>query len=150
MASLSFLSWDGERLSAGPDGPGRKLAIDPRCLAGDPVAGAWASVCALPTDSAVIPYDQPEVQGARREAMQWWLPLLGDALICLSTFSVDPVNCGGAITVARGRELLADDPFAHLFPQTIVATDIFSEVAPPPGPVLERYAGVPWPGGSFG
>jgi hypothetical protein len=35
------------------------------------------------------------------------------------------------------------------FPGTVIATDDFCEVPPPPGPVIERYAGVPWPGGQF-
>ena len=41
------------------------------------------------------------------------------------------------------------DPFARLFPGTVVRSDIFCEVAPPAGPVTERYAGVAWPGGRF-
>jgi hypothetical protein len=30
-----------------------------------------------------------------------------------------------------------------------VQTDLFCCVPPPPGPVIERYAGVAWPGGHF-
>ncbi|MEA2480792.1 MAG: hypothetical protein QOJ07_2714, partial [Thermoleophilaceae bacterium] len=41
---MSELSWDGTRLSL--DGPGRRLRIDGRCLAGEPVAGCFAHVCA--------------------------------------------------------------------------------------------------------
>ena len=29
-------------------------------------------------------------------------------------------------------------------------TGLFSAVDAPPGPVIERYAGAPWPGGRFG
>jgi hypothetical protein len=53
------------------------------------------------------------------------------------------------VTVARTARRFADDPFARLFPGTIVETSEFCEVPPPPGPVIERYAGAPWPAGSF-
>ena len=33
---------------------------------------------------------------------------------------------------------------------TVVEADFFCPVSPPSGPVIERYAGAPWPGGSFG
>ena len=75
--------------------------------------------------------------------------VLGAELVCLSTFSLDASLCGGAVTVARTPELFADDPFARLFPATVVQTGIFCAVPAPAGPVIERYAGVPWPGGCF-
>ena len=86
----------------------------------------------------------------RRDALAWWIPLLGDDLVCLTTLAVDTVNCAGAITVARRPDAFAQDPFARLFPGTTVRTDLFASVAPPAGPVIERYAGAPWPGGGFG
>jgi hypothetical protein len=89
------------------------------------------------------------VQQARRDALAWWIPLLGDELVCLSTFAVDASRCGGAVTVARSPWRFADDPFLRLFPGTVVRTDAFCAVAPPPGPPIERYAGAPWPGGDF-
>ncbi len=51
--------------------------------------------------------------------------------------------------MARSPRQFGQDPFARLFPGTIVRSDLFCPVAPPPGPVIERYAGVPWPGGGF-
>ena len=90
------------------------------------------------------------MQQARRDALAWWIPLLGDALVCLSTFAIDASRCAGAITVARDSGYFQDDPFTRLFPGTVVETNLFSEVSPAPGPVIERYAGAPWPGGSFG
>jgi hypothetical protein len=96
-----------------------------------------------------LPFDAPEVQKARREALAWWFPLLGDQLICMSTLSLDASNYGGAITVARTAAFFDSDPFARLFSGTVVRADFFSEVAPPPGPVVERYAGAPWPAGRF-
>jgi hypothetical protein len=113
------------------------------------VHGAWAHVCALGNGDAKLPFDHPEVQQVRRDALAWWIPLLGDALVCLTTLALDPVNYGGAITVATDPGLFGYDPFVRIFPGTIVQTDLFSRVAPPPGPVVERYAGVAWPGGSF-
>lgn len=143
-----YVNWDGERLEVG-EGAGRRFGIDARCLGGEPVPGAYAHVCALPDDEARIPFDQPEVQQVRRDALAWWIPMLGDSLVCLSTFSLDAVHYGGAVTVARDQAHFADDPFARLFPGRVVRSDIFCAVPPPAGPVLERYAGAPWPGGSF-
>ena len=110
---------------------------------------AWAHVCALADEEARLPYDTPEVQGVRRDALAWWIPLLGDSLVCLTTLAVDPVNYGGAITVATDPSLFGHDPFARIFPGTVVETDLFSRLAPPPGSGIERYRGVAWPGGSF-
>ena len=142
------LFWDGAELSRVP-GSGRRLGIDRRCIGGDPVPECSAHVCAVVDEAARIPFDQPEVQAARRDALAWWIPLLGDSLVCLSTFSVDSVHYGGAVTVARDPELFAHDPFARLFPGTIVRTNLFSSVPPPAGPLVERTAGAPWPGGRF-
>ncbi len=143
------ISFDGRALHAGT-GPGRSFMVDARCLQGEPVAGAYAHVCALTDDAAALAYDQPEVQQVRRDALAWWIPLLGDALVCLTTLALDEARYGGAITVTSEPVSFDDDPFARLFPATGLRTDLFSRVAPPAGPVLERYAGVAWPGGRFG
>jgi hypothetical protein len=110
------------------------------------VSGAYAHVCARVDADAALRFDEPEIQQARRDALAWWIPLLGESLVCLSTFAVDASRCAGAVTVARDPRHFADDPFARLFPGTIVRTDLFSAVNPPTGPVIERYAGTPWPG----
>jgi len=81
--------------------------------------------------------------------MAWWIPLLGDALVCLTTLALDEAGYGGAITVTSRPVDFREDPFARLFAGTVVRTDLFAPVAPPAGPVLERYAGVAWPGGRF-
>lgn len=106
-------------------------------------------MCALPDESAKLPYDMPEIQQARRDALAWWIPLLGDSLVCLTTLALDSVHYGGAVTVARDPSFFDQDPFARIFPGTIVRADLFSPVAPHPGPPIERYAGVAWPGGRF-
>ena len=71
-------------------------------------------------------------------------------------FGLDPrclegpgVRGAGAITVARSPRWFSSDPFARLFAGHVVRTDLFAEVPPPPGPVMERYGGTPWPGGAF-
>jgi hypothetical protein len=143
------LVFDGRALSDDPHAPGRRLRVDPRCLGSERVHDACAHVCALPDKHAALRFDEPEVQQARRDAIEWWIPMLGDELVCLSTFAIDASLCAGAVTVARSPGAFAEDPFARLFPGTTVTTSLFSEVPPPPGPVIERYAGVPWPGGGF-
>jgi hypothetical protein len=113
------------------------------------VPGAFAHVCALPDPEAALRFDEPEVQQVRRDALAYWIPLLGDDLVCLTLLGADGTRCGGGLTVARRPDRFDDDPFARLFPGTVVETGMFSEVLPPPGPVIERYPGVPWPGGGF-
>jgi hypothetical protein len=149
MKQFAYLVFDGARLSTDPQSAGRRLRVDARCLEGEPVAGAFAHVCALPVRDAALRYDEPEVQQARRHALAWWIPLLGDAFVCLTTFALDASRFAGAVTVARDPSCFGSDPFARLFPGTVVATDDLCAVAPPPGPVIERYAGAPWPGGRF-
>lgn len=144
----AWISFDGRGLHRG-EGGGRSLMVDARCLEGDPIEGAYAHVCASPDDEARLPYDQPEVQQVRRDALAWWIPMLGDSLVCLTTLALDEAGYAGAITVARDPARFGCDPFARIFPPTIVRTDLFCSVPAPPGPVLERYAGVAWPGGKF-
>ncbi len=144
----AWLAFDGSGLVAGA-GPGRCFMVDARCLAGEPVRGAFAHVCALPDPDAALEFDQPEVQQVRRDAMAWWIPLLGASLVCITTLALDEARYGGAITVTREPVDWDDDPFARIFPGTLLASDLFCEVAPPAGPVVERYAGVAWPGGTF-
>ena len=146
---FAYVTFDGQRLSDDPHGPGRRLRIDARCLGGETVEGARAHVCALTDDDAALRYDEPEIQQARREALAWWIPLLGDDLVCVSTLSLDESRCAGAVTVATDARRFDQDPFARLFPGTIVRADYFSRVPPPPGPVIERYSGAPWPAGRF-
>jgi hypothetical protein len=82
----------------------------------------------------------------RRDAIAWWIPLLGASFVCVTTLAIDAVNYGGAITVARDPSRFDEDPFARIFPGTIVRTDLFCEVPQPAGPGIERYRGVAWPG----
>ena len=110
---------------------------------------AWAHVCAVADDDAKLPFDTPEVQQIRRDALAWWIPLLGDSLVCMTTLALDSVHYGGAITVASDASFFGHDPFARIFPGTVVETELFSRVDPPAGPAIERYRGAAWPGGRF-
>ena len=96
MRPCARVVFDGVGLTADPHAPGRRLRIDARCLAGPPVKGAYAHVCALTHDDATLRFDEPEVQQARRDALAWWIPLLGEALVCVSTFAIDASLCAGA------------------------------------------------------
>jgi hypothetical protein len=150
LSAVSSLVWfDGAALRRGTGSPGRRFRADPRCFAGPPLPGCFAHVCALVEDQAAVPYDDPLVQQARRDALAWWIPLLGAAFVCLTTLALDSVRCGGAITVARDPWAFASDPFARMCPGTVVTTDLFTEVAAPNGPAIERYSGAAWPGGAF-
>ncbi|MBA2765065.1 MAG: hypothetical protein H0U42_10350 [Thermoleophilaceae bacterium] len=143
------LRFDGSRLERGR-GVGRSFMVDARCIEGPAsLKGAYAHVCALDDPAAALAFDEPEVQQVRRDALAWWIPLLGDALVCVTTLALDEARYGGAITVTREPVAWQEDPFARLFPGTLLQSDLFCEVAPPCGPVTERYAGVAWPGGSF-
>ncbi len=147
-AGSSRLVWDGIRLATELGAQGRRFRADPRCLTGERVR-AFAHVCALADEEARLPFDQPEVQQVRRDALAWWIPLLGESLVCLTTLAVDSVDYGGAITVATDHAYFDSDPFARIFPGTVIETDLFAFVLPPPGPIEERKAGVAWPGGTF-
>jgi hypothetical protein len=146
---VARIAFDGQRLDSRPGASGRSLLLDARCLRGEPVRGAFAHVCALLDADAVVRFDDPEVQQARRDALAWWIPLLGDDLICLSALAVDGSLCAGALTVTRRPVQFDSDPFARLFPGTLVRTDLCCPAPAPPGPVVERYAGAPWPAGAF-
>jgi len=142
------IAFDGAALHA-DGGPGRCFMLDARCLRGEPVPDAHAHVCALADATAALAFDQPEVQQVRRDALAWWIGQLGDALVCLTTLALDEARYGGAITVTREPVDWSDDPFARIFAGTVVRSGLFCAVPPPAGPVIERYAGVAWPGGTF-
>jgi hypothetical protein len=124
---------------------GRKVRPDPRTIRGEPLPDAFVHLCV----GEPVPFDFPEIQQARRDALAWWVPLLGEALVCITTLALDSVHCVGAITVATRDDFFEDDPFARVFPATTSRSDLFCRVLPPAGPVIERYAGVAWPGGRF-
>jgi len=146
---FAFVWWDGVTLAAERTPGGRRLGIDTRCLDGEPLPGAWAHVCAVREPEGVVEFDQPEIQQVRRDALAWWVPLLGQDFICLSTLRVDSVHYAGAVTVARSPEYFDSDPFARIFPGTAIRQSVLCPAPAPAGPGIERAAGAPWPGGRF-
>jgi hypothetical protein len=124
------------------------LRVDERLI--DPAgAAAWISLV-LPPAGVRLAFDDPAVQQARR------LVLLHPFPAAVSTLLRDDSHFEGAITVARSvaeRHRLHEDPFARIFPATVLAVEagILGTVAPPTGPTIERYgSGNPWPWDRFG
>ena len=72
---------------------------------------------------------------------------LGDSLVSITTLAVDSVNYGGAITVVRDPALLDHDPFARIFPGTIVETDLLRAPQHRPALSSSATAASTWPGG---
>lgn len=120
------------------------LRVDGRLLAADGPP-CRVSLLLLPADARPIA-DDPAAVHARRCVLRDGRPA------AVSILTDDPVHLAGALTVARidhQQEVaaLADDPFARLGPTLIL--DIGAGVLGPSllalGPVIERYAGAPWP-----
>jgi hypothetical protein len=107
---------------------------------------AWLSLVLVPPELAPL-FDDPAVSQAMRRV------LAGPPFAAVSTLVRDAVHFAGAVTVEQGRSprRLADDPFARLHPARVlrVGPGMFGTVAPPPGPVIQRYAGRPWPVAGF-
>ena len=59
MKPFAFVVFDGTGLSLDPHAPGRRLRIDPRCVKGEHVRGAFAHFCALPDKSAALRTTSP-------------------------------------------------------------------------------------------
>lgn len=113
--------------------------VDPRVLdpAGDP---AWVSLL-WPPAGAMPLYDDSAVLHARREVLR------GVAPRAVSTLVVDSNHFAGSVWVVRDHAGVRDDPFRLLgVPLSLaVGPGLLGDVARPPGPALERYAGAPWP-----
>lgn len=123
------------------------LLMDARLV--DPAgAAATASVVHAPPGANLL-FDDLAVQQARRDVLAR-LPFDG-----VTTLLRDSSHFAGAITVARGPEQLArlaDDPFARLFPATVVdvPAGLLGTLPPPAGPTIERYGSAnPWPWDRF-
>jgi hypothetical protein len=108
-------------------------------------APAWASLVLVPAGREPL-FDDPAVSGALRRV------LAGPPPDVVSTFVRDSSHFAGAVTVERqDRRRLQDDPFSRLHPGQVlwVAAGLFGRVPPTPGPVTQRYAGLPWPAAGF-
>jgi hypothetical protein len=88
-----------------------------------------------------LPFDDPAVQQARRDALAAPWPRLLTTLV-----EGDSVFAGALTAFADGPRL---DPFARIFPARVLdvgAGLLAASVPAPAGPVVERYGGAnPWP-----
>ena len=152
FASAPAFRADGARLgflAAWLVGKGRKpfgaLGIDARAIdpGGKP---AWISLALAPERVRVL-FDDPAVCQAMR------MVLTDPHADAMSTLVRDPSTIGGAFTATHAptAEDLVDDPFARIFPRTLLRVDAgFVGIMPPPsGPGVQRYAGAPWPWDHF-
>jgi hypothetical protein len=110
-------------------------------------APAWISLV-VPPDGTRLAFDDLAVQHARRRV------LAEPPQDAVSTLMRDASHFEGAITVARGAGVarLVDDPFARIFPASIlrVGPGVLGAVAAPTGPAIERYGSAnPWPWDRF-
>lgn len=129
--------------SPGPRPVPSALRVDSRLFTPDGPA-CRVSLVVLPRNARPIA-DDPAAIGARRAVLR-------DGRVAVSLLVDDAVYLAGGLTIARAdcpEELhaLRDDPFARLGrPRVLdVGPGIFGAVPTTPGPVLERYAGAPWP-----
>ena len=148
--AAAALSRDGEGVGwlaawqSGPKPAADAVRADARILDAAGAAAA-ASLVMLPRDRSPL-FDDPAVSSALRSVLS------GPPPDAVSTFVRDSSHFSGAVTVRReGRALLRDDPFRRLGPAEVldVGPGLFGIVAPPPGPVIQRYSGAPWPVAGF-
>jgi hypothetical protein len=123
------------------------LRCDPRVI--DPEGEPARVSLVLPPEGVTLRFDDLAVQEARRRVLG------GPSLDAVTTLLRDDSHFAGALWVARGprARLLADDPFARIFPARVleVPAGVLGSVPPPAGPVIERYgSGQPWPWDRFG
>jgi len=106
---------------------------------------AWVSLLMLPRDRAPL-FDDPAVSAALRAV------LTGPPPDAVSTLVRDSTHLAGAVTVRRDDPgALVDDPFARLGRPLLarVGGGLFGRLPAPAGPVIQRYAGQPWPAAGF-
>ena len=150
LATATAISADGATfgvLAAWPSG--RKpvpdaVRMDARLV--DPAGGtAWVSLVQIAADRAPL-FDDPAVSGALRAVLS------GRRLDAVTTFVRDSSHFAGSMIVSRTHPaILHDDPFARIRKAVVlhVESGLLADVAPPPGPVTQRYAGLPWPAAGF-
>jgi hypothetical protein len=120
--------------------------VDDRLVDPDGEPG-WVSLV-LPPDGVRLAFDDLAVQQARRRV------LAEPPQDAVSTLMRDASHFEGAITIARGVGVarLADDPFARIFPASIlrIGPGVLGVTTAPAGPTIERYGSAnPWPWDRF-
>lgn len=116
---------------------------DPALL--DPT-GPAACISLLWPDVERLPlFDDPAVVRARRRARALARPR------CATTFTVDSRHWAGSLWVPARGGRLDDDPFRLLGTPLLLPVEagLLGTTAALAGPAQERYAGAPWPSGSF-
>jgi hypothetical protein len=150
LAQATLSGSDGARLGwlvawrAGRKPTRDAVRLDAAVLDPDGAPG-WASLILLPRDRAPL-FDDPAVSGALRDV------LAGPPPDIVSTFVRDATHFAGAVTVRRTwPAALPDDPFRRLAAGEIlhVGAGLFGARPAVPGPVIQRYAGLPWPAAGF-
>ncbi len=136
------LGWLGAWVRAGK--PVRHaLRADPAAFDRDG-PGAMASLVLIHPPRQVI-FDDPAVQRARQ------LVLAGGPWTAVTTLLADTVHFAGALVAVAGDEPF-DDPFRLVAPGRRVRVGAGLLRGGPlclPAPVVERYAGQPWPQSGF-
>lgn len=122
------------------------LRMDARIV--DPQGAAAVVSLGLAPRGVRLRFDDPAVAQARRAI------LAGPPYDAVSTLLSDASHFEGSVVVARegGAAQLERDPFARIFPARVlhVGAGLFGSVAPPAGPVIERYGSArPWPADRF-
>lgn len=131
---------------ADPPQAARAVAADARLV--DPAgAPGRISLVLLPWGRR-LPFDDLAVQQARRRVLS------GPRRRVVSTLVRGDSIFAGAVTGRPDGEPpgLVDDPFARIAParELVVGPGFLGTVAPPAGPVIERYGGAhPWPWDRF-
>lgn len=131
-----FASWPKAQERPTP----RALRVDARLVAGGSDA-TWVSWCRFPYDAS-LPFDDPAVAHALRRRLEQRWP------VAVSTALVDWSRIAGTITVGRTAHEAGADPFAAVFPRTVLRVEpgTFGAIPAPTGPGITRYgSGNPWP-----
>jgi hypothetical protein len=108
-------------------------------------------------EGASLHFDDPAVSGAMRAALGAYLPALGRRLLGTSSLMVGSFDYAGALTAFEADSpeeaavLASHDTWASIYQARLfgVAPGFFARNPAPPGPVIQRYQNVPWPGGRF-
>ena len=104
---------------------------------------ATVSLVLVPRGRELL-FDDPAVSGALRRV------LAGPPPDAVSTFVRDSSHFAGAVTVRR-EDHAVDDPFARIARAEVleVGAGLFGRTPAVPGPVTQRYSGLPWPAAGF-
>lgn len=120
------------------------LRVAERLLAADGAACRISLVLLSPGARPIA--DDPAAVQARRDVLR------DGRVAAVSLLTDDSVHLAGALTVARADDpgqvlALRDDPFVRFGAARLldIGPGLLGRASPTLGPVVERYAGAPWP-----